>query len=476
MELGAPNPVRSWTSLGRCVLALVLACRPGAASAQTAAYDVDLFQGPLLAPIRAMALGGAYGGYGEDIAGLPSNAATPAVRELSAFRHIEVDARASFSIPIDLFENNDFDNSGDLDDDISDFVYLTAGGILQVGPFGAGVLGELSRYDLARGDSGETTPVTLARYRANVAASFVRGALAVGAGARAVTAALGTSGSDLVYAGVAPELGLLARPAPVPVRFGLTYRLPVSARPLFDRSRAKDHVRLPRALVQPWELEVGLAFQIGPRPLNLPFDDPEDEDDPLEHVVERARRERALLRERLAHERRMGGEHAGQDRELQLDALDEIEDRWLAERAAWALERRDDRFAELPRERVLVLLSLLVSGQVEQGVSLASFLAHEAEVGEPLKVGSSGASTNFSPRFGLEAEPVADWVVLRAGTYYEPNRFAEVGRQHFTFGAAVRMFSTSWFGLFPEQPYALELGMDAAPRYESVSASIAFFR
>lgn len=452
---------------------------------ETNNYSIDLFQGPLLSPIRQMALGGAIAGYGESIAGLVSNAATPSVRDASSLRHINFDFRASFSFPIQLFgkSSNDLDNSGDLEDDTSDFIFLSAGGMLQIGSFGAGLLSDLQRFSL-EDEGGETTGITIGRYRALVGTSFVRGGLAIGAGARALSMTLDTPDADLAYAGAAPEIGVLVRPRTVPFRFGATYRFAVLAQPLEDPdangtgpARAGPLV-LPQQIVQPWELETGIAFQIGPRPLNVPFDDPEDRDDGAEKQVAAARRQRASERHRILMQTpdatRRAAEIALDEREAELVAL---EDRWLGAEHQWWIERADDAFSELPRERLLVLVSVLASGPTPNGVGLEGFL----DQGVPgqtkfQQIGSSGAATNFSPRFGIEAEPLIGRLVLRTGSYYEPSRFGGVGRAHFTFGSELRLFSTDIFGLLEELPYAVELGMDLAPRYESLSASITVFR
>ncbi len=125
-------------------------------------------------------------------------------------------------------------------------------------------------------------------------------------------------------------------------------------------------------------------------------------------------------------------------------------------------------------------LELLVTGAVGQGVSLQSFLGQNvgcsndppsASICPP--VGASGASVNYSPRAGVETEPIPGRLHTRAGTYYEPNRLGtEVGRQHFTFGADVKVFSTTWFGLVPRVTYKAQAYADLSPRYQSVSAGI----
>jgi hypothetical protein len=118
---------------------------------------------------------------------------------------------------------------------------------------------------------------------------------------------------------------------------------------------------------------------------------------------------------------------------------------------------------------------ILVTGPVERGVSLERFLGQnqEAYAGQGSAVGTSGGSVNFSPRFGIEAEPILNLVQTRLGSYYEPSRFgAPVGRQHFTFGADLRLGPTTWWGLVPDVIYKLQASFDFAPRYESASFGI----
>ena len=62
---------------------------------------------------------GAYAGYAEGLSGFVANAASPAVREPFSVSTFEIDGSGSISIPISLFENSDFDNSGSLDFDYS---------------------------------------------------------------------------------------------------------------------------------------------------------------------------------------------------------------------------------------------------------------------------------------------------------------------------------------------------------------------
>jgi len=411
-------------ALAACALSAELRAEP----IPTNDYAIDVYQGPVLAPLRVSALGGAYAGYAEGIAGIVANAAAPAVRDPYSVDDFDWDLSASLSIPLQLFENDDFDNNGDVDADYSSFVYLSLGGMLQKGPFGLGVEAALQRYSLEA--SGGTTEVWLGRYHLLGAVGLAEHAVSIGAGARLVTMGLSTPEAELSWVGAAPELGLLLRPNDMPFRFGFTYRFPVhaggvgaAAQGPVDGLAREGELVLPDEVVLPWELEAGVAIQAGPRPLNPSFESGPPGESP-EARAERKRRARSL-----------------------------------------------------PRSKLTLLASVLVSGPVERGVRLEQFLAQpDPSVSPAGVVGSSGASINFSPRFGIETEPLANLLAVRAGSYYEPNRSGGVGRQHFTFGGELRVVPFDWFGLVEEVDYSLELGLDLAPRYESVSASIGVWR
>jgi hypothetical protein len=67
---------------------------------------------------------------------------------------------------------------------------------------------------------------------------------------------------------------------------------------------------------------------------------------------------------------------------------------------------------------------------------------------------------------GAEGEPIANWVQMRAGTYFEPSRFEGVGyRVHATFGTDVRLFSWNLFGLLDEFTLTVGAAADVAERY-----------
>lgn len=421
----------------------------GAPRLDTNAYAVELFRGPVLAPLRVTGLAGAYAGVGEGIAGLPANAASPAVRSIQSVDAFDWDLAASLSVPLPLAEANDFDNSGARDADDSRFIYATGGGMLQLGAFGAGALAELERYAVVSG--GSTTTALVARYHALLGVALAHGQVVVGGGVRAVTMGIDAPEADLTLAGIAPQLGVLVRPLAMPFRLGATVRAPVDAGALGEGApRGEDGVRrlgglvLPDAVVWPTEIELGGAIQLGPRPLQRRFIHPDDD---LAAAMEAARQRGEGEEGRAAQEDRLR-------------------------------RARIDEARSLPREHLLLTAALLVTGPVDDAIGLEAFLTQRRrERGAALVPGASGASFNYSPRVGLQAEPLPDWLQTRFGTYYEPNRFGGTGRQHFTFGADLRVLSTRLFGLAPDGvTYAVLGAVDLAPRYESISLGIGVWR
>ena len=453
-------------------------------------YSLDFFQGPSLAPIRVQGIGGSYAAVAEGISGFVVNAASPAVRDPSSGKWWEIDAGVSLSLPLVLVERADFDNSGKIDQSYTDFIYVAAGGLLQFGPFGTGFIADAQRYTLT--SEGVRTDVNIGRAHVLAAWSFLGGQLMIGGGARIGTMLLQTADNELTMLGVAPEFGFLVRPDWKSFRIGATFRMPVEAGELTSKRPTvlKDGVRtagglvLPEHVVWPWELEVGIAVQVGPRPFNPQWINPHDQEAQLRVVqdIERRRREAARAQELAAitdeTERRLRAKEHEEAR-----AREAVEDERAFEKAAQQLmKERQARYANWPREMLLVTAELLVTGNVDRGVGLEGFLGQNELSGPPpgARIGSSGSEINFSPRFGIETEPIPGLVHTRFGSYYEPRRLKlsdgdsalGVGRQHFTFGADIRVLTTTFWGLVPEITYTLQASVDIAPRYENFSIGI----
>lgn len=464
--------------------------RPG--NAQTATvpspedngFSVDLHQGPILAPIRVTALSGAYAGYAEGIAGFVANAASPAVRSAHSASWLELDLDASLSIPVPLFQNNDFDNSGDFDADHSAFVYLAAGAQLQAGDVGVGVFADLQRYDLVTG--GVSTSVTVGRYHGLAAWQLLGDQLVLGGGVRAATLGVSAPDAELTNVGAAPQFGVLVRPDWTPFRVGVTYRHAVRTGWSVGTGVRVDERGVERAgaLVVPakaelpWEIEAGVAVQVGPRPLNPAWLNPRDHEQRLVDVYERRRRERAASRRGRLARIGDGATRERLRRELLLDEerVARAEHGELLRKLSVLDRERRARARNWPREHLLLTAEVLITGPVSDAIHLARFVAQGQPTADAeCRAVASGEEVNFSPRIGVEMEPVPQYVHTRFGTYYEPNRFRyepascedRVGRQHFTFGADVKLVSTTWFGLVPEVTYKLQGYGDLAPRYQA---------
>ena len=464
---------------------------PASADLKTNNYALDFFQGPSLSPIRVIGIGGAYAGVADGISGFVANAASPALRDSSSTAWIELDAAVSLSLPLVLFERADFDNSGKIDQSYTDFIYVAAGGLFQAGPFGAGFIAEAQRYTLRSG--GVRTDVNIGRAHVLAAWAFFDHQLMIGGGARIGAMLLETPDAQFSMFGVAPEFGFLIRPDWKSFRIGATFRMPVDAGELSSPQLRVDTGGLRRAgglvlpdhVVWPWELEVGLAVQVGPRPLNPQWINPHDQEAELRDLqeLERRRRESARMLELAAitdgSERRLRAKEHEEAR-----AREAADDRRTFEKTAKKLSKeRQARYWNWPREMLLVTAELLVFGDVRRGVGLEGFLGQDSLNASTLAgatIGSSGADVNFSPRFGIETEPIPGLVHTRFGSYYEPRRLKQtdttategVGRQHFTFGADLRVLTTTFWGLVPEITYTLQASVDIAPRYESFSVGI----
>jgi hypothetical protein len=115
-------------------------------------------------------------------------------------------------------------------------------------------------------------------------------------------------------------------------------------------------------------------------------------------------------------------------------------------------------------ERAVTLAAdLVVTGPVSDGYGLEAFARHMLQ--------PSGRHTVVSPRVGAEIEPLAGWIRVRLGSYWEPARVEDVsGRLHGTAGLDVRLFGFSlWGGHYRPQ---ISLTGDLASGYGNTGVSI----
>ena len=448
--------------------------------------SIDLFQGPVLAPARATGLAGAFAAYAEGVDAIASNAAAVAVRPPYSFSWFDYDLSLGISFPAAL-RNNDFDNDGAVGFTYRNFVFYNLAAELQFGPWGIGFLGDFQDYDLLPAKSADDPQVTESLGRLHVVGgrSFLGGQLSIGGGVRGVELSIdarqnGEAQKQLEMVGVAPEVGVLVRPDYLPWRLGATFRSPVEGR-ITTATDPSANLPVPfvapASILLPWELELGATIQVGPRPLNPRWIDPHEEE---------ARERRQLAEDRAARLAAQNveldsiadpGKRSARSQELayQETFVRSEEDRRFDDAKKRLLAERRARFANWPRERIAVMIDLLVSGKSDDAIGLESFFAAQQSVSSMVAAGDfrrSGQRITYSPRLGLEGEPVPDRLQTRIGTYIEPSRFGGLARQHFTFGFDVKLFPWSVFGLLGDQTWRIGGVADLAPRYQSFGLSL----
>ncbi|NNB92850.1 hypothetical protein HI113_02840 [Corallococcus exiguus] len=368
-------------------------------------YAIDVYQGPVLAPVRVSGLAGAYAPIAEGVEGISVNTAAPAVRSLYSSKHVDYDLSLAFTFPSSL-RASDFDNNGSVGFANDDFIFTQIGGLIQWGPWGLGGAASLQTYALGQDANGRLLNLSMTRFQFQLARGFLDGELTVGLGLRAVTLEINTAedaNNKLASMfGGNVEAGALWTPMGLPMRAALTLRAPVQGGLTPGGPTTADEagnvkvagLYLPASVRLPWEIEAGVAWQFGDRPLQMP---------------------------------------------------------WGPDRA--------ERYRALPRSKLLLTGSVLISGSVPNAIGFDSFLSQQLE--------RSGRHLSISPRVGAELEPLENRLQLRAGSYLEPSRFDTVGpRLHGTASAELRLFQWSVFGLFsPDTSWRVSGFADVSRRY-----------
>jgi hypothetical protein len=439
-------------------------------------YNIELYQGPLLAPIHVMGVGGAYVASAEDTEGAAVNSAAPAVRDPYSTTWFDYDLSVGISFP-GAFSNTDFDNHGDNATlpgnhaSAGQFLDLNLGALLQFGELGFGATGDLQQFSLTSQSASSSLTMQIGRWKALGAYGLLDGQLIVGGGARIVTMQIlqQDGGTLLTMTGLSPETGALVMPTGQPWRIGATFRAPVSggvSGGVLESGRRAGGLVGPTNLVAPWETEFGIAYQLGPRPLNPGWENPRDQEAELRGEIERDRDKRALeyaLEMALTPPLERAAKRVVQ--QGQEAAVRAIEDEHLREASEQLRAVRKARYANWPREKILLLASALVTGPSATAISVEGFLDQRLE--------RVGQQPTVTPRLGIEGEPLRDRMMLRAGTYVEPSRYAGgSARQHFTFGADVRLFPLDFWGLLSEAVWKVGLFVDLAPRYQNAGIGL----
>jgi hypothetical protein len=440
-------------------------------------FNIDLVTGPVIGPNSTMALGGAYTalGFGIDAAAL-TPVAYPA-RTLWDTAWFDVDVTAGYTPG--AFQTTDFDNNGKAGVTFRDYYFLSGGAKLNFGELGVGSLVRVQNYRLG---ARANLNMLIANYGGGYA--FLDGQLLIAASGRTLLVdidPLTNGGTEAHYSASGPEIGAILALADVPYRIGFAARTQVEASESHSVGTANGLI-LPSQVTLPGELQVGMAYQFGPRPINRRWQNP--------HDVARKLREKMLER-RLA---RLNEQLERERAEARLlHSLDTAPPLWAAESEYeqprdpefWRQElvRRPAEERELEREidqayidhkslvrslsRRYLMLSMdaILIMPIEDGIGFESFLS---QVREP-----SGRRWSWGLRFGVEGEPIENRLKLRVGSYIEPSRFAAgTARVHATLGTDVKLFSWDIFGLV--SPFDLRIGgaVDVAVRYVNYGISV----
>ena len=117
-------------------------------------------------------------------------------------------------------------------------------------------------------------------------------------------------------------------------------------------------------------------------------------------------------------------------------------------------------------EHALTLAAdLAITSPSDDAYGLEAFGMHQLQ--------PTGHRWAFSPRLGAEYEWLPGRLRLRAGTYFEPERYDGVrGRLHGTFGLELRAFE---FHAWGRRRGAITLTGDLAARFENVGLSVGFW-
>jgi hypothetical protein len=463
-------------------------------------YGIDLYQGPVLSANRVIGLAGAFVAIADGVEGSAVNPAATAARTPYSYGHFDYDLGVGITFPSGI-KNTDFWNSGrrtELPKSQSlDFLFFNLALQLQFGRWGFGLSTDFQQYSLlravdpAQNAKQDRLAAQIAIGHLQVAHSFADGQFLFGIGMRttglSVTKESRTSvtGSQLFSTvGTGFETGFIWRPTDWQVRIGGAYHggFNTSASPesqifVLYPDEPANRLYLPKRVTLPWDVNIGFAAQLGPRPLNPRWVDPSSVLQPMRRYLDwRAHeRERRIRRAELV---RTPGESARERRRqlrklrAELRAEEDLDDRERA-RVEKDLDRRlRQRYHDQARFFVLVTTSLMISGSVSNSVGIESMLDRTVQ--------RSGEHLSVSPHVGAETELVPRWLRLRGGTYLEPSRFAsnqKGARLHATFGFDQKVVPWDVFGTFHDDTeWRVSGSLDASRSYLGWGVSIGVWR
>jgi hypothetical protein len=403
---------------------VVLLAAPGAwaqdeVPAATRPERLYVNSGVLMGSSRVVALGGAYVGIAEGVAGFNSNLAALAHRSPNLDRDWDVGVTLSWlDLPLAKAKGKDLDNDG-LADDAPETLQVLGGVLLQYRNFGLGF--SLRNYQVGYCNTVHCDPKDL--LRVSLLQTALAGAVALGHdefilgfGIYSAQAVFSHQAEGAWrYGDTGLALDVLYRP------LGRPYRLGVSVRPEVVGAWRREAGQVPflagrqlySAVVSPAVLSLGVSWRLG-------------------EGAERYNRLSPAARRQM-----LEGEHF-----TELPPEDEktgLAGRWLLSVQADFISR------------------------AENAVSVHSFTA----LTEPTKVGAAGM---LQPRVGVEHETWPGRLRTRLGAFIEPSPFADhLPRPHLTGGFELFLFRY-W------EDWALTASFDASRRYSNFGVSVGFWR
>jgi hypothetical protein len=429
------------------------------------AYTVEYTQGPVFASNRAVGMGGAATAIAEDVEGLYYSPASPAVYEAKRLSWFDwtPDVGISFA---GAYTETDYENRGKLgvsngEKTYNNFYRVDFGAVFAFGNFGFGATFDVINTHVREpSKTGQGLDLSIFTAHAPVSYAFWDQQLVVGVGVRTVTMNLDSTVLDKsnnitdkleLFSTTATgiEAGFVVKPNEAQWRGALTFRGASSASvnaPGGDTTKGVTRVSnliTPTIFRIPAEMEMGFAYQFGPRLLNPTFVDVKEAKKEVGRTL--GRREVARVAEKNNALDRVPPE----DREAYGKEWDARNQEARAADQAWAEDEkaRLDSLSEYrrlaPRQKLLVLASVVALGTSSNAVGISGFLDQAVQ---PV-----GRSITLSPHVGTEFEPWRNRLITRLGSYLEPSRYAGVGpRVHGTTGFTVRLFEWTVFGLWPD--------------------------
>lgn len=418
--------------LALCARQAAAQLAPEGAPIDDSDYTIDFYTGPILDSSRNTGLAGSFSALSDGVGGYGVNPSSVALRVPWSDSWFDFELDGSITLPSTL-RDTDFDNNGDTTVGNDAALYLTGGAGFQFGELGVGLSFGVSSYETTSIDGdGQAQALDVSFVTVNLVAGCVlqegQLALGVGLGGQAVQLArILADGSQRDLAdvtGTTLQLGAIWAPTRLSLRAGVALRVapgggdaaPAGVEPDANGDYRVDNFVLPRTINVPAELQIAFATQLFRR-LNFGWHNP---------------------------------------RRPQPSGVAPAE---------------TDAYRTLPRRRLLLSSALKVTFPTKDGVGTDSFLLQRVE--------RSGRKASISPRLGVETEPIIDWLVVRAGSYYEPTRFpGSSARVHATAGLDLHIpIVWSVFGLFDDgTSFRIGGAVDGASRYFGWSISAGVWR